>query len=107
MIPVAVAAMLASCGHPTAPAERHGPPIEHRLTTATLDSLPTVTPNDGRLVCLAAGSAPCPKGPARANWFPNGKFATWEALGAAELWTAGQVDPVRLGDIGTADGQYS
>jgi len=99
------AAVAAGCTRAPGPIV-HGPPVFHNVSATVIDSLPLLATDNGRLVCLAEGTSPCPHLPARATWLRDGRFATWNRREAVEVWTPGQVDPMRLGDLGTADGQY-
>lgn len=101
------AALCAACA-PTKPeaSKAPAPPVRRTITAAGLDSLPRITPTDGRLVCLADGVSTCPTTPVTANWLRDGMYATWEQHKVIEIWHPGQTDPTPLGDIGEADSLY-
>jgi len=103
--PVAVFAATA-CHAAARTRQPAGPPVERTVTAAALDSLPRLAVTDGHLVCLADGQSPCPVDLATANWMHDDRFATWEPNRQVQIWSPNEPNPLTVGEVGTAIGQY-
>ncbi|HEY8062645.1 MAG TPA: hypothetical protein VID74_07600 [Gemmatimonadales bacterium] len=105
LAPVAAFAFTA-CHDAAGTRQPAGPPVERTVTAATLDSLPRLEVADGHLVCLADGQSPCPVDLATANWVHDDRFATWEPNRQVQIWSPNQPNPLTIGEVGAAIGQY-
>ncbi len=102
--PLALLLTMAACAKPDAP-----PPPEPGgnwvLNTAAVDSLPMLTPADGRLVCVADGRVPCPLRQPVANRLGGDRIALWEPGRLVQIWGT-DTTPVTVGATGRGLGQY-
>jgi hypothetical protein len=105
LAPVAAFAFTA-CHDAAGTRQPAGPPVERTVTAATLESLPRLEVTDGHLVCLADGQSPCPVDLATANWVHDDRFATWEPNRQVQIWSPNQPNPLTIGEVGAAIGQY-
>lgn len=100
------AACAVGCHSAPPPPPAFGPAVTDSITAASLDSIPRFDVHDGTLVCQADGVSPCPIALATANWMNDHQFATWERDRPVQVWTPGKIDPLTIGEVGAATGQY-
>ncbi|MEI2720999.1 MAG: hypothetical protein V9E87_12840 [Gemmatimonadales bacterium] len=100
VFPLAVVA----CAKPDAPPPP-APGGNWTLDAAAVDSLPVLTPADGRLVCIADGRAACPLLQPIANRLGGDRFALWEPGRLVQIWGTDTV-PTTIGKVGKGLGEY-
>ena len=101
---LALALSLAGCATSDAP-EAPAPGGNWTLDAAAVDSLPLLTPQDGRLVCVADGRAACPLMQPIANRLGGDRIALWEPGRTVQIWSA-DTTPVTIGRVGQGLGEY-
>ena len=101
---LALALSLAGCATSDAP-EAPAPGGNWTLDAAAVDSLPLLTPQDGRLVCVADGRAACPLVQPIANRLGGDRIALWEPGRPVQIWSA-DTTPVTIGRVGQGLGEY-
>lgn len=102
--PLALLLTMAACAKPDAPPAPE-PGGNWILNAAAVDSLPMLTPADGRLVCIADGRAPCPLRQPVANRLGGDRIALWEPGRQVQIWGT-DTTPVTVGATGRGLGQY-
>lgn len=75
------------------------------LDSATAAALPQLQSADGRLLCVADGSTPCPAGQPYANRLDTERIALWEPGRPVQLWGADST-PIDVGAVGAGLGEY-
>ena len=101
---LALALSLAGCATSDAP-EAPAPGGNWTLDAAAVDSLPLLTPEDGRLVCVADGRSACPLTQPIANRLGGDRIALWEPGRPVQIWSA-DTTPVTIGRVGQGLGEY-
>lgn len=75
------------------------------LDSATASTLPQLQAADGRLLCVADGTTPCPAGQPYANRLDAERIALWEPGRPVQLWGADST-PIDVGAVGAGLGEY-
>lgn len=97
--------LVAGCGTPDAGTPPPAPGGNWTLDAAAVDSLPVLTPENGRLLCVADGRAACPLLQPIANRLGGDRLALWEPGRSVQIWNA-DTTPVTLGKVGQGLGEY-
>ncbi len=96
--------VVAACAKPDAP-PAPAPGGNWTLDAAAVDSLPQLTPQDGRLVCIADGRDACPLIQPVANRLGDDRIALWEPGRVVQVWSADTL-PITVGRTGRGLGEY-
>ncbi len=102
-VPALLAAMLVAC---TA-RDNALPPAggSWTLDSAAASALPQLQPAEGRLLCVADGSTPCPAGQPYANRLDAERYALWEPGRPVQIWGTDPT-PIDVGAGGSGLGEY-